>query len=199
MGDHSARPGRPRDPHADQAILAAARDLMADGGIENLTVEGTAQLAGVAKTTVYRRYPTKLALAVAAVAELISPAWEPAETLEESVELGLNEFGGRFASRSAQHAFLSVAAAAANDPEGHALFAEKVLGPLDERSRAVLADACAQGEADPQASPEFAFDVLMGTLVHRALIRQVPIDEDFVKRYGALTRFVYNLGSLQRP
>ena len=61
MGEQSARPGRPRDPHADQAILAAARDLLADGGLsENLTVEGTAQRAGVAKTTVYRRYPTKL-------------------------------------------------------------------------------------------------------------------------------------------
>lgn len=73
MGGDSARPGRPRDPQADAAILRAARDLISKGGLANLTVEGTAQLAGVAKTTVYRRYPTKLALAVAAVAALISP------------------------------------------------------------------------------------------------------------------------------
>ena len=172
---------------------------MADGGIENLTVEGTAQRAGVAKTTVYRRYPTKLALAVAAVGELISPAWEPADTLEESVELGLTEFGGRFGSLSAQNAFLSVAAAAVNDPVGHALFEEQVLGPLDERLRTVLADTCARGEADPQASPEFAFDVLMGVLILRTLIRKVPIDDDFQQRYSALTRFVYNLGSLTQP
>lgn len=57
MGDKAARPGRPRDPRADAAILQAARDLMAEGGLSNLTVEGTAQRAGVAKTTVYRRYP----------------------------------------------------------------------------------------------------------------------------------------------
>lgn len=172
---------------------------MAQGGIENLTVEGTAQSAGVAKTTVYRRYPTKLALAVAAVAELISPTWEPADTLEETVEQGLNEFEGRFGSLSAQNAFLSVAAAAANDPEGHELFEDKVLRPLDEKIRAFLAEAAAQDKADPQASPEFAFDVLMGTIIHRALIRKVPIDTDFQQRYGALTRFVYNLGSLKRP
>lgn len=72
MGTQNGKPGRPRDPHADEAILAAARDLLAEGGLANLTVEGTAQRAGVAKTTVYRRYPTKLDLAVAAVADLVS-------------------------------------------------------------------------------------------------------------------------------
>ena len=96
MGTQNGKPGRPRDPHADEAILAAARDLLAEGGLANLTVEGTAQRAGVAKTTVYRRYPTKLDLAVAAVADLVSGGGPESERVENGVREGSDLFQKAF-------------------------------------------------------------------------------------------------------
>ncbi|MCB0900255.1 MAG: TetR/AcrR family transcriptional regulator [Actinobacteria bacterium] len=183
MGDKAARPGRPRDPRADAAILQAARDLMAEGGLSNLTVEGTAQRAGVAKTTVYRRYPTKLTLAVAAVAALISPEEPYGENLEDVVGNGLAQFTGDFASSDGQSAFLSVAAAASGDGVAHALFTSQVLGPIEEKLQRSL------GLAGASAS-SFAFDVLMGTMIHRLVIRQLPLDDDFEGRFVELTRFV---------
>ncbi|GAA4120809.1 TetR/AcrR family transcriptional regulator [Nocardioides fonticola] len=59
--------GRPRDPQADAAILDAVRALLTDGGWEAVTFQRVAAHAGVGQPTVYRRWPTKLALVEAAV------------------------------------------------------------------------------------------------------------------------------------
>ena len=57
--------GRPRSAVADAAILDAATELFCDLGYEGLSFEGVAAKAGVGKTTIYRRYPTKLDLVMA--------------------------------------------------------------------------------------------------------------------------------------
>ena len=70
--DSQARRGRPRDRQADDAILAATRELLAEVGFERLTVTEVATRAGVGRPTVYRRYPTKEALIAASVEALRS-------------------------------------------------------------------------------------------------------------------------------
>lgn len=190
MNQPRNKPGRPRDPQADTAILAAARDLMAEGGLSNLTVEGTAQRAGVAKTTVYRRYPSKLILAVAALAALLGPPPE-GDSLDEAVRDSWDSFHGRFGSATGQVALLSVSAAAATDPQLHLLLKEQVLDPTRERVIKLIEEGSRRGDASSAACPDFVYDVLVGTLVHRAIIRQLPPDEDFFDRFAALSRYVY--------
>jgi AcrR family transcriptional regulator len=58
-------PGRPRDPRVDVAITEAAIGVIRDRGWA-FTMEEVARRAGVSKTSVYRRYPTKISLAFAA-------------------------------------------------------------------------------------------------------------------------------------
>jgi AcrR family transcriptional regulator len=52
---------------ADNAVLTAALDLIAESGVEGVSIEQAAKRAGVARTTVYRRYATRDELAVAAL------------------------------------------------------------------------------------------------------------------------------------
>src|ERR1700759_5121608 len=59
--------GRPRSLSADQAIAAATVELLADSGFSGLKIERVANRAGVGKTTIYRRWPTKAELVVAAL------------------------------------------------------------------------------------------------------------------------------------
>ncbi|HEV7922370.1 MAG TPA: helix-turn-helix domain-containing protein [Thermoanaerobaculia bacterium] len=59
--------GRPRREGADESILAGARALLAETGYAALTVDAVAERVGVAKTTVYRRWPTKRELIAAAL------------------------------------------------------------------------------------------------------------------------------------
>ena len=64
--------GRPRDPETDDRITQAAAQLMLERGFDRMTVDDVAAKAGVGKATVYRRWPSKDDLAVAAMAKLYS-------------------------------------------------------------------------------------------------------------------------------
>src|SRR5687767_11847715 len=65
-----SRTGRPRSATADAAILAATRDALVELGWSKLTLGDVATRAGVAKTTLYRRWPGKNELVVDAMAAL---------------------------------------------------------------------------------------------------------------------------------
>src|ERR1017187_7822073 len=60
----SARRGRPRSEEADRAILRAATELLAERGLHGLSIEEVASRAGVAKTTIYRRWHSRGTLAL---------------------------------------------------------------------------------------------------------------------------------------
>jgi AcrR family transcriptional regulator len=62
--------GRPLDPEVDRAILAAAGEILVRDGFQNLTLPRVAAAAGVAKTTVYRRYPGAVELVLATINHL---------------------------------------------------------------------------------------------------------------------------------
>lgn len=61
------KPGRPRSPQAHQAILDAALELLAEVGFQTMSIEQVAARAGVGKTTIYRRWPSKEALVADAI------------------------------------------------------------------------------------------------------------------------------------
>lgn len=63
------RPGRPRSAETDRAVLEAALDLFIEGGVEAVKTETVAKRSGVTRATVYRRYPRREDLVIAAVAE----------------------------------------------------------------------------------------------------------------------------------
>lgn len=60
-------PGRPRQPEIDQRLLAATRELLAEVGYARLTVDGVAERARVGKAAIYRRYPSRTELILAAL------------------------------------------------------------------------------------------------------------------------------------
>src|SRR6201987_4445266 len=71
------RPGRPRSEQAEQAIIEATLDLFAEQGFEGVCVEAVAARAGVGKATIYRRWPNKEELLLAALSSMKSPFPEP--------------------------------------------------------------------------------------------------------------------------
>src|SRR6187397_2503070 len=61
------RPGRRRDDSKDDAILEAARELLAERGFDGMTMDAVADRAGAGKATLYRRWPSKVELTVDAI------------------------------------------------------------------------------------------------------------------------------------
>lgn len=67
------RLGRPRSEEVEHAIIQATTGLLAEVGYESLSMEAIAARAGVAKTTIYRRWDNKEDLVFAALAQLKRP------------------------------------------------------------------------------------------------------------------------------
>jgi AcrR family transcriptional regulator len=65
--DIGRAPGRPRNPAVDQAILRAALELFIDHGDAGASIEKIAKRAGVAKTSIYRRWSSREALLAQAI------------------------------------------------------------------------------------------------------------------------------------
>jgi len=66
--DDRRAPGRPRSADADHAIVEATLELLTEAGVASLAIEQVAARAGVAKATIYRRWPNKEALILDALA-----------------------------------------------------------------------------------------------------------------------------------
>ena len=83
----SRRGGRPRSTAAEQAILQATRELLVEAGVQGLTIQGVAARAGVAKTTIYRRWRDKDELALAVVLDMVEQVVELPELGDTRAEL----------------------------------------------------------------------------------------------------------------
>jgi AcrR family transcriptional regulator len=66
-GQEERRVGRPRSKQSQQAILAAALEVLADNGYEAMSIEQVAARAGVGKTTIYRWWISKEELVIDAI------------------------------------------------------------------------------------------------------------------------------------
>ena len=160
------RPGRPRSERAEQAILDAALEAVSDCGIDGVRCEDVATRAGVGKATLYRRWPGKEDLLIAAFASLKSPLPQPrGESVREDLV-----------------AMLTVRVADADDPryaqqyallhaEGHRYprlvvrYQERVVEPRRELIRSVLRRGVASGELRPDADIEVAMLALIGAVL----------------------------------
>lgn len=72
-------PTRRRGPALEEAILRAAADELTESGFAGLTMDAVARRAGTNKNAIYRRWPDRLALGVAAYKQ-IARSVEPPDT-----------------------------------------------------------------------------------------------------------------------
>ncbi|ROR73326.1 TetR/AcrR family transcriptional regulator [Bogoriella caseilytica] len=68
----SAPVGRPRDRSIDDAVLTATLEILNEQGYAAMTFEGVARRAGTSRPAIYRRWPGRPALALAAIASRLS-------------------------------------------------------------------------------------------------------------------------------
>ena len=165
--------GRPRSEEAHRAILTATLTLLDEAGYRALTIEAVANRAGVGKTTIYRRWPSKLELVVEAVHELRPPG-PPEDT--GSVQGDFNVFQRSQVARVASTPLPRVAprliSEAVGDPELHAAITRELIDPVRDAVREVLRRGVERGELRPDLDLDLATDVVHGTVVYRILITQ---------------------------
>src|SRR5437660_851955 len=72
MNETADRPARRRGATLEQAILRAAVDELLESGYSGMTMDSVARRAGTNKNAIYRRWPSRAALGVAAYRQLSS-------------------------------------------------------------------------------------------------------------------------------
>ncbi|GAA2739180.1 TetR/AcrR family transcriptional regulator [Pedococcus aerophilus] len=179
---HHRRPGRPREEATEQAITAAARQVLADKGVARMSMEHVAARAGVAKSTLYRRWPSKVELAVHAVAATFDEI-EVGDhgSLAADMRSGIEEAARLLRDPSTGGAYAALLAESARDPEG---VGTQVRESLSTRLHALVATSVARaierGEIQPDmVDVDLLADVVVGSVMHRSLATGVP-DQAFV-------------------
>ncbi|WP_367320728.1 TetR/AcrR family transcriptional regulator [Streptomyces sp. HUAS ZL42] len=190
----AVRAGRPRSATADAAILAATREALVDLGWSKLTLGDVATRAGVAKTTLYRRWAGKNELVVDAVAELFDELRLPDRgSLAADIEGVVLQFAAILARPEARSGLMAVVAEATRDDA----LRERIRASIvDRQKRLVLegrARAQTRGELPLETDPEEAartvdliFDMVAGAVVHRTLVSAEQADADWVHRFTAV-------------
>ncbi|MGE3413605.1 MAG: TetR/AcrR family transcriptional regulator [Dehalococcoidia bacterium] len=158
-GGHGRRPGRPRDHEREAQILRVVLELLAEVGADGVTFEGVARRAQASKRTLYRRWPTKQEMVVAAIkaGPAASSTSIPIDTgslrgdllaLLERLEATME--AGRSVS-------LTLMQAGLKDPE-LCEHIERSVGPTGARlPTSVIEAAVARGEL-PEAADPFAYE-----------------------------------------
>jgi AcrR family transcriptional regulator len=156
--------GRPLDPAIDDAIVRAAVAVFLEGGLQRMTVPGVATMAGVAKTTVYRRYPTPASLALAAIARLNLQTADP-DTGSTRTDLIATLEATR--ARLDPTVTATVLVEAQTHPEILEIARRNMIVPAIERFRRVLRRGVERGELRADLDIQLAADTIFGPLFLR--------------------------------
>ncbi|MEU6659657.1 TetR/AcrR family transcriptional regulator [Streptomyces sp. NPDC046821] len=188
------RTGRPRSAAADAAILEATRAALVDLGWSKLTMGDVASRAGVAKTTLYRRWASKNELVVDAVAVLFDELELPDNgSLAADISGVVLQFAALLNRPETKTALMAVVAESTRDEP----LRERIRTSIVARQKRLVlegrARAHARGElpleSDPaaaSATADLIFDVVAGAVVHRTLVSAERVDEEWVGRFTTL-------------
>jgi AcrR family transcriptional regulator len=173
-------------------VLATTFELLGESGVSGFTVDEVARRSGVAKTTIYRHWPTREALVIDACSR-ISDEQEVPDTgsLEGDVTVILTNIGHLLDTARWSSVLPSIIDVAERDPEFahiHRKIQQGHAAPLIE----VIDRAAGKGEIAATADRSTMIAGLMGPLFYRRWFSREPIDEQFVKR------IVRNVVSSQR-
>lgn len=175
-------PGRPREPHTDERILDAAFRLMAQQGYVRMSMEAVAAEAGVTRPTIYRRWPSKIELAMAALVAYCDSS-RPLVVGETRTDLiaEMEHFRRAILRPYGMSLLGTVLAEEHETPELLAAFRQSLVAPRRQALAAILQAARVRGELHADADLGLAVNMLVGAL-YAQYLADTPFAEDWSTR-----------------
>ncbi len=169
---------------SERVVLDATRELLGESGFGSLTVEGVAARAGVAKTTIYRRYRSKTDLALAVLLDMVGDvstqpyvedtATELIALVNKTVELMSNTVLGRVMT--------GLVSEVAADPVLARIYREQVVSRRVADVSVLVERGVARGELRAGLDPEMVTDLLLGPIYYRLFLSGSPMNDSFGER-----------------
>lgn len=169
----------PRSLKAQDSVLCATKELLAEGGLAAATVDAIAARSGVSKATIYKHWPSRTAIAAEAFGREMAAAIPLPDTgsargdLAEQVRRVSRFYAGEHGA-----VFAQLLAASVTDPQAAPYFREYF---LDARRRAIAElwqRATDRGEVRSGITAGTATDVLFGPLIFRLLTGHAPLTDE---------------------
>ncbi len=184
-------PGRPRSESAHRAILDATLALLSEDGYDRLSIARVAARAGVAKATVYRRWPSKLPLVIEAFNQLPMLSTPDTGHLQDDLMELLRSFVDILATTPLAYVLPILAGECAHDPDLSALLAPH-LAARRQPLIAVLERAVSRSELPPDMDLEAAADLIMGPIVTRLFFTGADLRAEDVRPFVEAALFGIN-------
>jgi AcrR family transcriptional regulator len=175
-GDADERVRRSR-----KAVLTATLQLLGEAGLSGVSVDEVSRRSGVAKTTIYRHWPSRSALLLDACSNLgAKPQAPDTGTLEGDLTALATSMARRLRSERWASILPSVIDAAERDPE-LADVQTRLHAGFMEPLYLVIERARERGELPPDCDPSEIVASVVGPLYFRRWFSRQPLDEKFVK------------------
>jgi AcrR family transcriptional regulator len=174
--------GRPRDPQIDAAVLGATVSVLGKSGYGGFTLEEVAREAGTTKPAIYRRWPNRQRLLLAALGRRLGEVRAPDTgcslcDLDECLKLFVAAF-----RRMPPGVIGPLFADCAEDRELRAEFMSALFDPPRAAVRETLERALARGDLRDDVDLDLIVD-LAGSLIHyRALFGHAPTSDLEIER-----------------
>jgi AcrR family transcriptional regulator len=168
------RPGR--RARSDDAILAAARELLEENGVSALTIEGVAERSGVAKTTIYRRFRDRDDLALAVLIEMSEAFRVPRDLGDTRKELLA------FVNEGTKVILLGgvapgLASQIATDPDLGRTYRERIIDLRLAEVKEIIDRGIARGDLRPDTDVRVAHELMIGPRYYRLLFSGAPLNK----------------------
>jgi len=175
--------GRPRSDSTHRRILLAARDLLMERNFAEFRIEHVATRAGVSKAAIYRRWPSRQALAQELLVELAGPHIEIAETGDTREELLACVINPMRAVTDTPFGpvIRSLLSQIATDPRLGDPFRATVVQARREEIARVIERGIARGDLRRDADPRIATELLVGPVYFRVMFGG-ELTRDFAER-----------------
>jgi AcrR family transcriptional regulator len=178
------RRGRPRSTRARAAILAAAGELMLEGGMGAASMEAIAARAGVSKATIYRWWPSRGAVALEGFLDQTRDSIEIPEGLSTHDALRF-QVGGLielFRDPTCGPLMRALIGQAQDDAEIARALRERWLGPRRAVAADVIRSGIERGDVRADIDVAVAVDQVFAPVYHRLVFGHDSLDEGLAER-----------------
>ena len=175
------RHGRPRSTEVDQAVMSAALDLVSASGFRAVTIEAIAAKTGVAKSSIYRRWPNRAAVLMDAfMARVGSEAlFDPDEPFLEGVRRQMRAMAKAFRGEDGE-LVKALLAESQFDPELAKAFRERWTVRRRAMALAHFRSAAERGSIRRDADLETVVDMLYAPFYYRLQMGTGPLSNAYV-------------------
>ncbi|MGQ8873706.1 TetR/AcrR family transcriptional regulator [Paenibacillus sp. TSA_86.1] len=178
----TAKRGRPRNMETQNAILAAAYELLLEDGFAAVTIEKIAERAQVSKATIYKWWPSKGAVMLDGYMSALTARLPVPDT--GSVYEDLRAHAGnlvQFLTSAEGKVITQIIGEGQSDPVLAEEYRSRYIQPRRREAWGILEKGVERGELKQGLDIGMYIDMIYGPVFYRMLVTGEPMDDTFVE------------------